>query len=134
LLAVSGIVIGILIEIGIVPVFEEPAQNIILQTAIQSGAALIFFLAVTLFARRQIFRDPNVALSWFAKIWKQSLIVQTVKPQQHLKPQETKPASSATAAPETLSTVTRPFVQKPSESVPFKSTEKDDGFDLTKIA
>ncbi|MDR0704081.1 MAG: hypothetical protein LBF88_03755 [Planctomycetaceae bacterium] len=74
LLAVSGMVTGFLVEIGLIPIFEDSVQNIILQTAIPPSIALIFFLAVTLFARRQIFRDSEVALRWFAKIWQHASI------------------------------------------------------------
>jgi hypothetical protein len=92
LLAVSGMITGFLIEIGFIPIFENSVQNIILQTAIPPSMALIFFLAVTLFARRQIFRDSEIALRWFAKVWQQASIAPAP-------PSATPAPPSATPAP-----------------------------------
>jgi hypothetical protein len=107
LLAVSGLVTGFLVEIGFIPIFEEPVQNIILQTAIPPSIALIFFLAVTLFARRQIFRDSEIALRWFAKVWKHPPIVPPT------------PTSSATPPSPTSST---PSKKQPVSESKSKST------------
>ncbi|MDR0336331.1 MAG: hypothetical protein LBI18_04500, partial [Planctomycetaceae bacterium] len=77
LLAIAGIVAELLIKIGFIPIFEDSTRNIMLQTAISPSIALIFFLAVTLFARRQIFRDSEIALRWFSKVWQHPSVLQT---------------------------------------------------------
>ncbi|MDR1962843.1 MAG: hypothetical protein LBQ50_03590 [Planctomycetaceae bacterium] len=151
LLAVSGMLLGSLVEIGFIPIFENPTQNTILQTAIPPAIALFFFLALTLFARRQIFRDSETALRWFRKVWQQTPIpAENQSPPKESKPvtapsstasqQPATPATPAVATPVatttalsgTSSAVSRPLVQKP--TVPFKSTDKDDDFDLADSA
>jgi hypothetical protein len=95
LLAISGMVTGFLVEIGFIPIFENSVQNIILQTAIPPSIALIFFLAVTLFARRQIFRDSEIALRWFAKVWQHS----SIAPATQSPPATQSSSSSKSSAP-----------------------------------
>jgi hypothetical protein len=161
LLAVSGLVTGFLVEIGFIPIFENSVQNIILQTAIPPSIALIFFLAVTLFARRQIFRDSEIALRWFAKVWQQASIAPSTqtssstpssKSSTPLKNQsvseskstsksepvlgskpvtDSKPSSTANTSSGTLSAIERPLVQKTNETVLFKP---DNDFELADTA
>jgi hypothetical protein len=153
LLAVSGMVTGFLVEIGFIPIFENSVQNIILQTAIPPSIALIFFLAITLFARRQIFRDSEVALRWFAKVWQQAPIApatqtpsitsssksspspknQSVSESKSIT--DSKSSSTANTSSGTLSATDRPLVQKTNEIVPFKpTTEKNNDFELADTA
>jgi hypothetical protein len=157
LLAVSGMVTGFLVEIGFIPIFEDSVQNIILQTAIPPSMALIFFLAVTLFARRQIFRDSEIALRWFAKVWQHTSIAPATQtssatssssskksstPSKNQQPvSESKSTSDSEPILESKpttdsksSSTERPLVQKSTETVPFKTTEKDDGFELADTA
>jgi hypothetical protein len=136
LLALSGMIAGLFMEIGFVPFFEEPVQNLILQTAVQSGSALFFFLAITTFARRQVFRDPEAAMRWFAKVWNQPSAIQPAKPQQQQpkiqqKSQptaETEPAPTKNAVTKNTTPSERPVLQQSQESIPFTlsaPSEKD---------
>jgi hypothetical protein len=165
LLAVSGMVTGFLIEIGFIPVFEDSVQNIILQTAIPPSIALIFFLAITLFARRQIFRDSEIALRWFAKVWQHPPVVpitptqtptatptsptppknQSVAESKLTSESESIPKSKPTTDSQSSSTanssssgtpsaIERPLIQKSNETVPFKSTENENDFELANTA
>jgi hypothetical protein len=158
LLAISGMVAGFLIKIGFVPIFEDSVQNIMLQTAIPPSIALIFFLAVTLFARRQIFRDSEIALRWFAKVWQHTPVLPvlptTPPPPSSATPpastpplppktqpvSESEPATKSKLTPtaDTVSSGTpsatgRPLVQKTNEVVPFKP-EEDTTFKLADTA
>jgi hypothetical protein len=149
LLSVSGMVAGFLVEIGFIPIFENSVQNTILRTAIPPSMALIFFLAVTLFARRQIFRDSEIALRWFAKVWQHTPVPQVsqttpstspatplstpkTQPVAESKPiTESKPAAESKPALTTNNTSSgvssaadRPLVQKTGDVLPFESTDK----------
>lgn len=79
LLATGCCLVGLALEFELVPQTLEPVQTVMLFTGLKSMAVLLYFLAFTLFARRQVFRDPEVALRWFAKVWNQSPILQTVR-------------------------------------------------------
>jgi hypothetical protein len=142
LLAVSGMVTGFLVEIGFIPIFENSVQNTILQTAVPPSIALIFFLAVTLFARRQVFRDSEIALRWFTKVWQHIPVPQlpqapppetslpTPQNQPITEPQpvtDSKPVPAANSSTETSNNVL-PFEQT------NKSTEKNNDFELAEIA
>jgi hypothetical protein len=157
LLAISGMVAGFLVKIGFIPIFEDSTRNIMLQTAIPPSIALIFFLAVTLFARRQIFRDPEIALRWFAQVWQHPSVFQprptpspppasATLPPSSSPPQpqpvsesipvtDSKPAPATNSASSgTTSTSDRPFVQKTNEVVPFKPADDDNSFELAETA
>ncbi len=119
---------------------------IVLYTGLKSWAVLLCLLACTLFARRQVFRDPEVVQQWFAKIWKQTPVVivpaaniatesqsdkktSVEKPAAHPDPmtdggeQKVKARSTADGG--------RPLVTKPDEN--DDSENKDEDFDLSAL-
>ncbi|MDR2757290.1 MAG: hypothetical protein LBC20_16450 [Planctomycetaceae bacterium] len=154
LLAVSGMVTGFLVEIGFIPVFENSEQNIMLQTAIPPSITLIFFLAVTLFARRQVFRDSEIALRWFAQVWQHIPAPQVPKTPPPASPEisspapktqpvtESKPTPSTNTSSGTSNTTDQTSVQKTNNVLPFepanksteKNTEKNNEFELAETA
>ncbi|MDR0335594.1 MAG: hypothetical protein LBI18_00720, partial [Planctomycetaceae bacterium] len=103
-----------------------------------------FFLAVTLFARRQIFRDSEIALRWFSKVWQHPSVLQTSPtmptpsstPSSLSKTQpvaESKNTSTINNSSGNSSTADRPLVQKTNDVVSFKpakSAEDENDFEL----
>jgi len=71
LLSMIGATLSQFIKIDALRVSETPEDVITLQTTLEAFAVLFLFLSLLLFGRRQVFRDPQVALQWFAKVWKQ---------------------------------------------------------------
>lgn len=69
LLAASGAVAGVLIRLELLPVPLDGREIIMLESALQGFVVLLLFLSFALFARRQVFRDPDIAIQWFARIW-----------------------------------------------------------------
>jgi len=72
-LSILGAVASQLIKIGAISVSETPEDVVTLQTTVEAFAVLLLFLSFLLFGRRQVLRDPQVALQWFSKVWNQSL-------------------------------------------------------------
>jgi len=163
LLAVAGAVAGTLIDLELVPIPLENRAILMLKTGIQTFSILLLFLAFSLFARRQVFRDREVVLRWFAKTWNQpAILASTVGKQVANPPAESKPRTETTPPPSTdaakpstgadstvskstsgisSSSSNRPLVQKtdkPADVVPFraasKKSDQDSDFDLTGIA
>lgn len=144
LLAIASVAFGLLIRLEMLPIPWDETETVMLRTALHAIATLLLLLSFTLFARRQVFRDADVALRWFAKVWNQTPILASV-------PVPAPPAISETKAPaveaekpsppapeksETKSGILasgRPVVQKPSDVVPFKGKDSDE-FDLSGIA
>lgn len=151
LLATGCCIVGLGFEFQLLTLEMEPIQSVMLFTGLKSTAVLLYFLAFTLFARRQVFRDPDVALRWFAKVWNQTPILQSVREmqatggqptptsQQSPPSQTSQPTPSvapaatsssaktdtasglANSAAGTASGISRPLVQKPAENVTFKA-------------
>lgn len=144
LLAVASVVSGLLIKLEMLPIPWGETEIVMLRTALQASAVLLLLLSFTLFARRQVFRDADVALRWFAKVWNQTPILSNVSAPvvrdtstpSAPKVEAEKPAMPATPEKsETKSEILsgRPVVQKAADVVPFKAKDSDD-FDLSGIA
>ena len=82
LLSVTGIIVDIVLGLSLLPNLFELVPMIVLQTAVFAIAVLFLFLSCTLFARRQVFRDPDVALQWFARHWKHETLFQKINEQE----------------------------------------------------
>lgn len=163
LLAVAGSVGAVLLHLVLLPISWEETRLVLLQAAMQTGAVLFLLLSFLLFGRRQIFRDPAVALEWFAKVWKQTPLTTPEKAKTaEAKPApvvatspvptatnsvatpsntvKTTPAKTETQTTKTTATTTaRPVVQKQTQTIPFKPADppakkNDDDFDLSVIA
>ncbi len=81
LLAVAGSVGVVLLHLGLLPIPWDESRLLLLQSGLQTMAAVFLLLSFSLFGRRQVFRDPQVALKWFAKVWNQApLAMETEKP------------------------------------------------------
>lgn len=78
LLAVAGGGCGLLLELEMLPLLLDKMEMVMLQTGVVATSTLFLFLSMTLFARRQVFRDPEIALRWFAKVWNQSALLQSI--------------------------------------------------------
>lgn len=98
ILAVAGMLGALGIEIGVVPVPLEPVLLDILRTSLKAAAVLMLFLSFTLFARKQVFRDPEVVMRWFTKVWNPMPIVQPEKPKPTPVPTPV-PVAASTQAP-----------------------------------
>lgn len=152
LLAIAGAVTVLVLNHGPILIPLGATEVVMVQTSIKALAALFLLLAFVLFARRQVFRDPDVALRWFKKVWNQP---ETEKPNNtspvkpNVKPQSV-PASPVKTTPSAeigsgiIPPQNRPIVQKqetiliPNETVLFSSAEvlkeKNDDFELANTA
>ena len=72
-LSILGAIAAQLISISVIRVSSEAVDIVVLRTALEAFAVLLLFLSFLLFGRRQVLRDPQVALAWFAKVWNQSV-------------------------------------------------------------
>ncbi len=72
-LSILGVVAAQSVRLGVFSFPKTPTDRVVFQTALEALAALFLFLSFLLFGRRQVLRDPDVALKWFAKVWKQTL-------------------------------------------------------------
>ncbi|MDR0871062.1 MAG: hypothetical protein LBN39_09755 [Planctomycetaceae bacterium] len=130
-LAAAGITAEIVLGLNVVPAPLEPPQMLIIQTAVYPSAVLMLFLSFTLFARQQVFRDPDTALQWFARTWKQEEILKKLSKQDTVKEKEVvkgkqEKTPAAEAKPQIKTVAERPVIEKPKE----KDTKKDTDFDL----
>ena len=71
-LSILGATGAQLIKVDVIPVSLLTKDIVILHTALEAFAVLLLFLSFLLFGRRQVLRDPQVAMEWFAKVWNQS--------------------------------------------------------------
>lgn len=152
LLAVAGAITGLVMDHGPVLILLKPTETVMVHTSIKAVAALFLLLAFALFARRQVFRDPDIALRWFKKIWEQpsekkSETTTPAKPV--IKPLPIpvvppKPAPTAEVGSGIILPKDRPVIQKrepdvqESKTVPFVAavaeSENDEDFELANIA
>ena len=72
-LSILGAIFAQLLKIGILHISETPEGVIAIQTTVEAFAVLLLFLSFLLFGRRQVLRDPQVAMRWFARVWKQAV-------------------------------------------------------------
>lgn len=157
LLAASGAVAGALVRLELLPLSLGGREIVMLETALQGMIALLLFLSFALFARRQVFRDREVALQWFTRIWNphheaEKKTVPEKKPApKEVVPEPTsqaavpetplktpvpaeKPAPVSNPKPSAPVSAGRPVVQKDTGIVLFRNEEKkakDDDFELS---
>jgi hypothetical protein len=137
-LAVSGGIVGQLLNFGFIPVPWNGTELVMLETGLAATSALFLFLSVGLFARRQVFRDPETALRWFAQSWNHAPLLAMIEAKT-TPPQPTvlvaKPAEKKEQEPKAvkLPAVKQPPKPQPNtEAVSFKKvTLPDTEFDLT---
>ena len=72
-LSILGAVTAQLVKVDVIRVSWSAEDIVILHTALEAFAVLLLFLSFLLFGRRQVLRDPQVAMEWFAKVWNQSV-------------------------------------------------------------
>ncbi|MDR0522685.1 MAG: hypothetical protein LBH00_12665 [Planctomycetaceae bacterium] len=61
------------------PQLEGEREQTALKTALAAVSMLLAVLSVSLFARRQVFRDPDIAIWWTAKVWKHKMLIQKIE-------------------------------------------------------
>ncbi len=153
--ALVGIVAAQLVRIEVIRIQATPTEIIMIRTALEAVGVLTLFLSFLLFGRRQVLRDPEVALQWFAKVWNQSPMTKNIPmptsvpapsaPVAESSPQPSKPASPPAQQPApqaakpqraTDSAVLRPVLQKSEQTtVPFRNTDpNDDDFSLLNVS
>jgi hypothetical protein len=123
-LSILGAVTSLLIQVDVISVSATVENVVVLRTAIEAMAVLLLFLSFLLFGRRQVFRDPQVAMLWFAKVWKQN--PQTKKPT----PTTPGAATNATMPPPTTEAAVKPCLTGPRPLL----DKKDDDFTLLKAS
>ncbi|MDR3232707.1 MAG: hypothetical protein LBT46_03405 [Planctomycetaceae bacterium] len=116
MLAVAGAAVYQSLPFGFIP-FPVPLsgerERLMIQVGLPAFSALCLLMSVALFARRQVFRDPDIMLRWIAQSWNHppllKVLEEKVKPQLPLstfsktallKPGSPNPPSNIAAKPE----------------------------------
>lgn len=118
LIAVAGALTGLLIQGSVLPKFASETEMVLIQNMCTATAALMLFLSFALYARRQVLRDPQIALRWFAKVWNQPEILQHEKTLAEIKKETSAPPVEKPVAKVELSTEKKPMSQTSSSSSP----------------
>ena len=146
--AIAAAVSGIAMSLGLVSVSRFPVslrgvqEQVVLGTTLEGMSVICLLFGSTLFARRQMFRDPKIAMAWLAKVWNvdsaplpnpvaASSAPQPAKPEVPVK-SAAKP--SVVESPKTASVSTGSAVPiRPATTLSKAANDDNDDFDLLNI-
>ena len=132
-LAILGAVASQLMKIGAISVSETPEAVVTVWTSVEAIAVLLLFLSFLLFGRRQVLRDPQVALLWFANVWNHAMPAKKPTAAPVVIPPA--PSISASSPPPQLRVEATTKSGQMDRPVPERPTlEKDDDFLLLKAS